>query len=401
MSSKGRPRRGPCYVSVAYTHAATDPRVRRHCGTVARQHWVVYQVGLAAPSESQVGRLGRVILIRSPQGRYRGGSLWRYAVGYLEFMVWARRILRRLARRRQVDVVHVNNVPNSIIWVAAGARRRGAKVILDLHDPVPELFASKFEDTWGARWVVRLLELEERWAARRADAVLCVNAVHRELCERHGVPPSNLRVVMNRAEAGLFPVGPARLPGGMIVYHGTVARRMGLDVVLRALDLLCREGREVRGAIWGDGDAVPFLRRVRDGLGLTAVVDIPGRRFRLEDLKAKLGAAGVGVVPLQRDSFTDVGLPTKLLELVRLGIPAVATWTPTIARYFPEDTVEYVRDFTPRGVAAALARVLDAPEAARARAARAQRLPVAGSWQEHESELTTLLAELTPIERTA
>jgi len=36
--------------------------------------------------------------------------------------------------------------------------------------------------------------------------------------------------------------------------------------------------------------------------------------------------------------MTRYSLSTKLLEYVRLGVPVVVSWTPTIAQYFPDDT---------------------------------------------------------------
>jgi glycosyltransferase involved in cell wall biosynthesis len=279
-------------------------------------------------------------------------------------------------------VIHVNNIPNFLVWAAAPERRRGTGVILDIHDPIPELFASKFSGRLGTGAIVRLLAWEERLATRAADRVFCVHEPHRAMTEGHGVDAKKIRVVENLADESLFPVAPARAPAPVVVDHRTLARRMGLDTLLEALRLLRDEGCVVRGAIWGDGDAVASLRRTRDELGLTAQVEIPGERFRPEALLPRLRQVGIGVVPLRRDVFTDIMLPVKVLEYVRLGIPVVVTWTPTVAYYFPESTLSFVRDATPRGVAAALKRVLAAPEEARQGAARAQALPIARAWQE-------------------
>jgi glycosyltransferase involved in cell wall biosynthesis len=41
------------------------------------------------------------------------------------------------------------------------------------------------------------------------------------------------------------------------------------------------------------------------------------------------------------DSFTEVGLPVKLLEYVSLGIPVVTSRTRATAYYFSEDMVMY------------------------------------------------------------
>ena len=47
----------PYYVSVAYSHEPTDPRIRRHCEAMARRGWRVVHIGLAGPGERSVGRL--------------------------------------------------------------------------------------------------------------------------------------------------------------------------------------------------------------------------------------------------------------------------------------------------------------------------------------------------------
>jgi glycosyltransferase involved in cell wall biosynthesis len=371
-----------CYVSLAYSHAPTDSRVRRHCEALARRGWRVYQLGLAGEGEAAVGRLNGVVLVRWRRPRYRGARVTRYLAAYVAFFYWARRLLQRLRRRRTIAVIQVNNIPNFMVWAAAPARRSGTGVILDIHDPIPELFASKFSGRAGTGAIVRLLEWEERRASRAADLVFCVHEPHRAMTEGHGVAAGTIRVVENLADESLFPVAPARAPAPFVVYHGTVARRMGLDTLLEALHRLRDEGCVVRGAIWGDGDAVEPLRRTRERLGLTAQVEIPGERFRPEALLPRLQQVGIGVVPLRRDVFTDIMLPVKVLEYVRLGIPVVATWTPTVAYYFPEGTLTFVRDATPAGVADALKRVLTAPDEARQGAARAQALPIARAWQE-------------------
>jgi glycosyltransferase involved in cell wall biosynthesis len=383
-----------CYVSLAYTHAPTDSRVRRHCEALARHGWRVYQLGLAAPGESRVGRLNGVVLLRWAHPRYRGTRLTRYLAAYTGFFWWARRLLRRLRRRHAIDVVHVNNIPNLMIWAAAPERRRGSGVILDLHDPVPELYMSKFAGRRGTRTIVRLLACEERLASHPADVVLCVHEPHRAMTVAHGVDAGKIRVIENLADETLFPVQPARPAGPLVAYHGTVAARMGLEVLLEAVHLLRQEGWPLRGAVWGDGDAVEALRRARDRMGLSGDVEIPGERFRPEQLLLRLRQVGIGVVPLRRDAFTDIMLPVKVLEYVRLGIPVVATWTPTMAYYFPEDTVTFVRDASAAGIAAALRAMLAAPEEARAQATRAQGLPIARAWQHREGSFVRTVEEV-------
>jgi len=265
--------------------------------------------------------------------------------------------------------------------------------VLDLHDPEPELFLSKFGGRLGARLVARGLALHERLAARQARLVLCVHEQHRVVTQAHGVAGIRLRTIVNLADERLFPLSPPRRSGPFVAFHGTVARRMGLDVVLSGIRSLIDRGIALRMAIWGDGDATGDLRQLRDQLRLSSVVEIPGRRFQPDELKGLLASVGIGMVSIRRDTFTDVMLPTKLLEYVRLGIPAVVTWTPTIAQYFPDEAVYYVRDMSAAAVADAVARALADPEEAQNRARRAQALPIACSWQDREGEYVKLIEE--------
>src|SRR5205823_14921035 len=337
--------------------------------------WRVVQLGLARTGEPPVGRRKGVVYVRFNRGRYRGRNLIRYLWSYLGFFVWARSVIARVRKRDGISVVHANNIPNFVVWVTRPARRGGAGVIFDIHDPVPELFLCKYARFPGAKVVAHCLQLEERTWSRLANVVVSVHEPHRELCEQHGIDPRKLRVVLNAADGDLFPFGPPRHPTPLVAYYGTVTARMGLDVVLHALHELRRRDLPMRGAIWGDGDVVDELRVLRDQLDLADSVEIPGVRVPFEELLPRLGTVGIAIAPVRRDVFTDYLLPTKLIEAVRLGIPSVVTWTPTVARYFPDDSVYYLRDFTPSGVAQGLANVLRYPEEARARATRAQRLP--------------------------
>lgn len=378
-------RAGRRAVFVAYTTAASDPRVRRHCESLARAGYRVIQIGLGEPSEPRLGRLGDVVVVRWRHARYRGGRLWRYAAAYLGFLLFARAVVRRLVRRRAVDVVQVTNLPDSLVLAARSARRRGAGVILDIRDPMPELFASKFGRGLLTRLAVWLLEAQERWASRRCDVVLTVNEAHRQATIAHGVSADRIRVALNAADENLVPLLAPREPREpQLVYHGTVAARMGLETVVDAVALLHAQRVPVCFDVYGDGDSVVALRRRVEGLGLAHAVSIPGRRHPMAELVPLIRRAAIAVVPMVRDVFMDLVLPSKLIEYVRLGLPVIVTPTPTVAAYFDETMVWYVDTAAPVDLANALQTVLAHPREARARAERAQQALAARPWQHFE-----------------
>jgi len=372
-------------VSIAYTTAPSDPRVRRQCESLARAGCRVIQIGLGEPSQPRLGRLGDVVVVRWRHARYRGRWLWRYAVAYLRFLLFARAVVRRLARRGAIDVVQVSNLPDSLIIGAGPARRLGAGLILDIRDPMPELFASKFRRGVLTPLAVRLLEAQERWASRRCDVVLTVNDAHCRATIAHGVSADRVRVVLNAADEKVVPVLAPRDPEEpRLVYHGTVAARMGLENVIDAVALLRARGVPICFDVYGDGDVVDALRRQVKRLGLTQAVSIPGRRHPMAELIPLIRRAAIALVPMARDVFMDLVLPSKLIEYVRLGLPAIVTRTPTVAAYFDDTMVWYVDGVAPSDLARAVEAVLTHPGEARVRAERAQLAVAAQPWQHFE-----------------
>ena len=66
-----------------------------------------------------------------------------------------------MAARRRFDVVHLHNPPDFLIVAALVPKLLGARVIFDVHDLSPEMFAMRFGDRAGARLADRVLRRVE------------------------------------------------------------------------------------------------------------------------------------------------------------------------------------------------------------------------------------------------
>ena len=125
--------------------------------------------------------------------RAAGGGPLTYAGEYATAFRSTVSILRRLQRHAAFDVVHACNPPDPLIYTALPARRRGAALVFDHHDLVPELFLSRFG---GAGLLYRATLIAERLAFRLADVVLSTNESYREIAltasdsgRCHRIPP--------------------------------------------------------------------------------------------------------------------------------------------------------------------------------------------------------------------
>jgi glycosyltransferase involved in cell wall biosynthesis len=241
----------------------------------------------------------------------------------------------------------VHNLPDVLVFAAAGARWSGAKVILDLHDLLPEFLASR-ADVPMDHPLVRIALRLERASCRFADHVITVTEEWRDTLVSRGVPRSKTSVMMNLADPRIF--APAKTPtppaGGNghleLLYHGTLAQRYGLDVLLRAVAGLRDAAVPVHLTLHGQGEILHDLRDLARELDLDGAVTFSTDLISTEELPNLIRRADIGVVPYRADIFTDGILPTKLLEYVAVGVPVVASATSAVRSYFDDSMVRLV-----------------------------------------------------------
>jgi glycosyltransferase involved in cell wall biosynthesis len=105
------------------------------------------------------------------------------------------------------------------------------------------------------------------------------------------------------------------------------------------------------------GPSTPFLERVMEMVhakGMQGMVQYLGVR-RLEDLPHEIEQCDVGIIPNQRNPFTDINTPVRIFDFLANGKPAIAPCTPGIKDYFNEESLVF---FEP-GNAADLAKQME------------------------------------------
>ena len=126
-----------------------------------------------------------------------------------------------------------------------------------------------------------------------------------------------------------------------IVYHGTIAKRLGLDLAVKAFQKAAAACPRARLEIYGDGDAGDELEAQVGAAGMGDRIYFSKKLFRVESIAEMIQGASLGLIPNRRDVATDYMLPVKLLEYVHLGIPVIAPRLKAIQYYFSEDQVAY------------------------------------------------------------
>jgi glycosyltransferase involved in cell wall biosynthesis len=368
---------------IAYSNYVRDGRIKRHAEALARRGDHVDVICLA---DEQLRSENGVTTIGIEMPRYHGSNRVAYVRSYARFFARATATALRLSRVQRYDAVVACSMPDAVVLCAAPLKLFGTRVILDVHDTMPELYRDKFSDSRGALGT-RLLMLEERMSAWLADRVLAVHELHRIRLESAGIPADKIRVVLNSPDPRIFFPAPIRANAGpaiTLVCHGTITRRLGLDVAFKALDLLRHNNTEVRLTIIGRGD---YLAQAK---GMVAAMKLEDRvsflpAVLIEELPTLLRQADVGLVPNWPSAATHLMLPVKMLEYATLGIPILAARLRTVERYFEDAAIQFFEAGNPAALAAAIQELQRDPERRAQLACRASEIAETLSWK-HQSD---------------
>jgi glycosyltransferase involved in cell wall biosynthesis len=341
---------------VTYSHYETDNRVRRYAETLALRGDEVDVFSVS--SENDHARrfvLDGVRVTRLSRKRKFGENTPVYIAHLVRFFFGAFGAISARALARPYDVLHVHNMPDFIVFTAIIARLRGAKVILDLHDLVPELYADK-KPGWRQSFAGRLLRWEEKTSARFAQHLIISNHLWLKTVTGRSAATEKCSVFVNNVDTRIFyPRKRVRSDDRRIIlFHGSLSYHQGVDLVIRAMPtVLARVPQAEFHVYGGPSKRSEELGRLARDLGVEKAV-----RFQegvvLDEIPQIIADADVGTVAKRADSFGNLAYSTKILEFMSQGIPVVLARTEIDQYYFAETAVR----FFPSGDVPALADAL-------------------------------------------
>jgi glycosyltransferase involved in cell wall biosynthesis len=237
-------------------------------------------------------------------------------------------------------------MPDFLIFSAILPKIMGVPLILDIHDPMPEVFLSKYGER-ANKIILSLIHLQERLSCWLADEVITVNSICKMNLINRGIPSGKITVVHNYPNSVVFNrnlyLNESASPRKdfTLIYPGTVAPRYGLETAIRALPQLKTKIPEIRLVIIAQNN--PYngeLQRLAERLGVLSCVEmkppIPN-----EKIPYCLSRADIGIYPAMKDIHMNLATPTKVLEFCAMGIPIVSSRLKMVEEIFGDSAIMF------------------------------------------------------------
>jgi len=380
---------------VAFSSYPGDARIRREAEALREAGAPVQVVCLRHDDQPAEETIRGVAVRRIPLTRKRGGA-FRYILEYLYFFVRSCAIVTARHRRLRFSVIHVHNMPDFLVFVALLPKCAGARVALDLHDPMPELYMTIFGIA-ASHPVVRILKGVERLSIRFADAVITTNLAFRNLFVSRGCPAEKIVMVMNAPQESVF--RPEEDEADVttwtssrpfhLMYNGTIVERNGLDLAVAAVARLSSSFPDLHLHVYGSGEFLPAVREQVAQLGLDKRVLFHGD-VSLERIASAIREHDAGLVPNKRNPFTDLNFPTRIFEFLCLGKPVIAPRTRGVLDYFGKDELFFFEAGSAGDLARAIRELITDETQTRAILSRAIGVYRKYTWQSQQRRLLEL-----------
>ena len=329
---------------VAYTFYEGDNRVRRYGEALVRRGDEVDAFTLrqqGSPSTATV----RGVTVHKIQKRIPNEKRsFDYLVRLLVFLVKSTVFLTRHHFRKKYDLIHVHSVPDFEVFAALIAKLTGAKVILDIHDAVPELYSGKFRVSRDSA-LFRLLVFAERLSGGFADHVIIANDIWRDRIALRSISPSKCSVILNYPDPDIFHRRVStrkNLDKLVLLYPGTLSKHQGIATAIEAMGLLRSEIPNIEFHIYGSGTDEEWFREYAEKQQVEDIVYFNGV-VPIEEVADAMAGADIGIEPKGGDSFSDEAFSTKIFEFMMVGVPVVASDTKVHRRYVDENSVRYFK----------------------------------------------------------
>jgi glycosyltransferase involved in cell wall biosynthesis len=322
----------------------SDGRVMRYAEALAARGDEVEVIALRKAGKPAEETIAGVRVFRVQSRSFTEKSKFSFFKQVLMFFMKSFWFVSKRHLQQRYDLLHVHSIPDNLVFVAWLPKLMGAKMILDIHDILPELYASKFGVAQRSLGFKAMLALE-RSSIAFCDHVIIANHLWQERLLSRSLKNGKCSVFLNYPDRQIFKRAASkdRSDKFIIIYPGTLNQHQGLDVAIRAFNRIKDKAPHAEFHIHGEGRTQDSLVKLVEELKLGDRV-----RFKpmlpLREIARVMANADLAVVPKRKDSFGNEAFSTKILEFMSVGVPVIVSDTKIDKYYFNDDVVTFFND---------------------------------------------------------
>ena len=324
-----------------------------------------------------------------------------YLIKNICFLLHAAVVIARAHLRRPYNIIHVQSVPDFLVFAALIPKLLGARVILDLRDLAPELYASRFRKSESSI-LVKMLIMSEGLSVAFADHVIVANPIWRErIAERHKCH-TKCTMIWYYPDPEIFYPRPRLTTepkrGFVIIYPGSLNWHQGVDIAVKAFPEIVKEAPDAEFHIYGEGPETPTLKQLIEDLGMQGRVKLMST-LPIKSIVERMAQSDLGIVPKRAGSvFGNEAASSKIPEFLALGVPVVASRTKIEMCFFDESLIEYFQSEDVASLVSAVLSVYRSPELRSRLSANGRRYVQLSSLESTMSVYLQIIDKLVPAD---
>ncbi len=265
-------------------------------------------------------------------------------INHISFTMKAFKEVSRLHKLKKYSYFHIHNPPDYLIFTAIPFKLLyRSKIILDLHDMLPESVASNLQDK---RVLISMAKLIEKVSVAFSDAVISTNIYDKQIIlSRNNISPDKVFVVMNTPDLKQFKINTFKKEDYtlenkfVLLFEGTIWKRRGIQTIIDVVDIL-KNKIPIYFLIVGDGPDTNFLKSIVNEKNLNNFVRFTGR-VNLDTLSKYISISDLCTIPFLQTKVNDRGVPNKLFEYTIHEKPILASRLKGMSLTFSEQEILY------------------------------------------------------------
>ncbi|PXF59963.1 MAG: hypothetical protein C4B58_02085 [Deltaproteobacteria bacterium] len=345
---------------IAWSIYLTDSRVRKYSEALVKRGDSVDVIALSfgdrkKPRGEKYNFCG--VTVYEVDARREERKKLDYMISFLKFFLLSFYYVTKLYAKKKYAIIHVHTPPDFVVFSALIPKLFGAKIILDIHDPLPDFFSAKFGANKMNKLFTKFLCLVERVSAKFSDHVITITHYWKDvISKRSKIAETKISVILNLPDIELFNAAKFKNKkksddSFVLLYPGTLNKHCGVDIIIKAIALVKEQIPDLRFVIYGKGGELPSLQSIVRDLHLEDIVSFHNH-VELDEVSLLMHNADLGIALLAgNNKYSKQALNVKLFEFLAMGLPAIATKATATEFYLNEDIVMFSQPNDPEDVA--------------------------------------------------